>query len=299
MRFTEIQNARGRNRSAGHRGVPARARPISCHGFTLIELLVVIAILVLLMAVLLPTLQRARNQARTVVCQGKLRQFSIFFSARVSDGEALSAVVRGNQFSLVAKLEPCYGPAIRDLLLCPVASRPDQRVYGPDNTSHGQPYAWASRRTAWWGSPDGVHLVTGSYGVNCLVGGMGGDNDDGRKPGDHSWTYSPAAAKGSWLPAIPVVVDGAIPLSSLSDRASPPPCEDPAPYSPYDWQFCLNRHGGSVNHLFLDWSVRKVGLKELWTLRWSRWFNSAGPWTKAGGVQPEDWPQWMSRFKDY
>jgi prepilin-type processing-associated H-X9-DG protein len=62
---------------------------------------------------------------------------------------------------------------------------------------------------------------------------------------------------------------------------------------------CINRHDGFVNGLFLDWSVRKVGLKELWTLKWHRDFDTAGPWTKAGGVKPEDWPQWMRRFKDY
>ena len=63
--------------------------------------------------------------------------------------------------------------------------------------------------------------------------------------------------------------------------------------------FCLNRHGGCVNGLFLDWSVRKVGLKELWTLRWYDQFDRAGPWTKAGGVRPQDWPKWMRKFKDY
>jgi len=62
---------------------------------------------------------------------------------------------------------------------------------------------------------------------------------------------------------------------------------------------CINRHNGGVNALFLDWSVRKVGLKELWTLKWHRLFNTAGPWTKAGGVQPEDWPEWMQKFKEY
>jgi len=62
---------------------------------------------------------------------------------------------------------------------------------------------------------------------------------------------------------------------------------------------CINRHDGGINAAFLDGSVRKVGLKELWTLKWKRQFNTAGPWTKAGGVQPEDWPQWMRGFKDY
>jgi hypothetical protein len=42
-----------------------------------------------------------------------------------------------------------------------------------------------------------------------------------------------------------------------------------------------------------------VGLKELWTLKWHRSFNTAGPWTKAGGVSPEDWPEWIRPFKDY
>jgi len=62
---------------------------------------------------------------------------------------------------------------------------------------------------------------------------------------------------------------------------------------------CINRHNGHINVLFMDWSVRKVGLKELWTLKWHSKWDTAGPWTKAGGVLPEDWPEWMRRFKDY
>lgn len=62
---------------------------------------------------------------------------------------------------------------------------------------------------------------------------------------------------------------------------------------------CIDRHDGAVNSLFMDWSTRKVGLKELWMLKWHRQYNTAGPWTKAGGVMPTDWPQWMSQFKDF
>ena len=38
-------------------------------------------------------------------------------------------------------------------------------------------------------------------------------------------------------------------------------------------RFCMNRHKGFVNCLFLDFSARKVGLKELWRLNWHRQWN--------------------------
>jgi hypothetical protein len=63
--------------------------------------------------------------------------------------------------------------------------------------------------------------------------------------------------------------------------------------------FCINRHDATINAIFLDYNVQRVGLKQLFTLNWHRGFNRAGAWTTAGGVLPGDWPEWMKPFKDY
>jgi hypothetical protein len=54
----------------------------------------------------------------------------------------------------------------------------------------------------------------------------------------------------------------------------------------------VNRHIGYNNGLFLDYSARPMGLKELWELEWHpNWNPNNDP--------PPDWPEWMEGFKDY
>jgi prepilin-type N-terminal cleavage/methylation domain-containing protein len=56
-------------------------------GFTLIELLVVIAIISILMAILMPALQRVKEQAREMGCRANLRQYGIAQSIYLDDND--------------------------------------------------------------------------------------------------------------------------------------------------------------------------------------------------------------------
>jgi len=54
-------------------------------GFTLIELLVVIAIIALLMGILMPALQRVKQQAEETTCRANLHQFGLAYAMYLGD----------------------------------------------------------------------------------------------------------------------------------------------------------------------------------------------------------------------
>jgi len=252
------------------------------NAFTLIELLVVIAIIALLMGILLPSLQRVKRQTQAVACMSNLRQWGLYFAMYTRDNNEHFHrgwnVAQYYNDSWMVVFRPHYSDD-KDLLYCPTARKP--RNAGGDATFGA------------WTNPDGDH---GSYGINILVT----DPLPGREGGRPAeWYWRRCDVKGARN--IPLFLD------DYWWDTRPHHTDHPPEYQGQvgDWttdamkMLCLDRHKGHTNGVFMDFSVRRIGLKELWTLKWHRQFDTAGPWTTASGVQPADWPEWMRGFKDY
>ena len=141
---------------------------------------------------------------------------------------------------------------------------------------------------------------TGGYGMNAYCCNLPPEAKDAfGHPSKNCWrgrldvghaAYVPLFLDGMWVGRWPEPTD------------SPPPYECASRNLQWGmWRFCINRHygdanvyNGGVNGVFLDCSVRQIGLKELWKLKWHRSYDT--------NANPPDWASeapWMTRFRDY
>ena len=263
-------------------------------GFTLIELLVVIAIIALLMAILMPALQRVKKQTKAVVCQANLKQWGLVFATFCDDNDG--RFIGGNNpesgsgtpgaESWPEVLYPYY--KARDIQFCPEAVR--------EEGLH-----WGDKTRAWNYGWEGDVEYAGSYGINDWVYDPGPrvSTTWGIDLTGKNWSSPDVKGANNAPLFLDCVHIGSVP----TDTAEPPEQDERAFYwtaSGMMGRYCMNRHhNGTINCLFMDFSARPVGLKQLWTLKWHRQFRINGPWTIGGGAMPEDWPEWMRGFKDY
>jgi prepilin-type N-terminal cleavage/methylation domain-containing protein/prepilin-type processing-associated H-X9-DG protein len=253
-------------------------------GFTLIELLVVVAIIALLMAILMPSLHKARKQARAVACLSNLKQWGYiwFMYTDDSDGKFNTGESTGGAAAndWPVALLPYYLQR-GALTLCPAATLP---MAGGGRFAHR---AWSWDRQGWTGLRQKETPDSGSYGENEWICDRQGDN---------YWKSRNNLTKPD---NVPLFFDCAY-LDAFPSAAAGPPAFEGETAGYNEWALlCMDRHTGHVNYLFGDFNARKVGLKELWTLKWGQQFDTGNAWTRAGGVQSDDWPDWMRGFKDY
>ncbi len=257
-------------------------------GFTLIELLVVISIIALLMSILMPALSKVKKQAQSVACKSRLKSWGLIYKLNTDD--------HSGSFPLgwARNADPdvwlvCMRPYYRDefqMLLCPTATR---LVLGAGDSA-----TWK----AWTRTMAGTDYL-GSYGNNSWTDNMSSDRGDRKK--EWFWKTTQNIPNASTIPVL-----GDSTWHDAWPRHTDAPVQNLFAFGYGDQgttneinHFCIDRHNGWTNLLFADWSVRHVGLKELWTLKWHRAFDVNGPWTQRGGVTGTDWPQWLRKYKDY
>jgi prepilin-type N-terminal cleavage/methylation domain-containing protein/prepilin-type processing-associated H-X9-DG protein len=254
------------------------------HAFTLIELLVVIAIIALLMSILMPSLNRVRKQARTVACLSNLKQWAYIWHMYTEDSNG-KYNTGGSVTSDAANDWPVLlMPYYQDrgaLTLCPAATRP---MVAPGQFAFR---AWSWDQQGWGNLKQKETPDCGSYGQNEWICDRNGSD---------YWRSRNTIKKPD---TVPLFFDCAY-LDVFPNANAGPPLMEGDVSGLNEWVLvCMNRHTGYVNYLFADLSLRKVGLKELWTFKWNRTFNTSNVWTKAGGVQYNDWPVWIRAFKEY
>jgi prepilin-type N-terminal cleavage/methylation domain-containing protein/prepilin-type processing-associated H-X9-DG protein len=269
-----------------------RENIVNCQrGFTLVELLVVIAIIALLMSILMPALANARKQAQGVMCLSRLHSWGVGFQMFTDDRDGYFMKNNGTKDEdFLRCMEPYIGSQsggateAGEMFFCPSAKK---------NLNVGNGWFIGTTFSAWGPFP----VTEGTWWDTGAEGSYGKNDWCSNPPGDNYWGF---VTKYAWRTPnvsgrdnVPVLLDCLYSDGFPMDYDAPPPAPDVSDtWAENPMQlFCIDRHNGGVNGLFMDWSARKIGLKELWRLKWHNQFDTT--------ADPPAWTAWMRRYKDY
>ena len=287
--------------------------------FTLIELLVVISIIALLLAILMPALSKARELARAAAGMSNLHQWAVMWKMYTDDHDGKFPDPRRPEYGgwprgvWLNSLRDYYEDELESgILLCPSAknflpnTEPGSYQYADaaGDTTHAHQFINADKIAD---VPEDEDLVIkASYGANLWLFDPSGNTPIQGRPMSYHWrtAYQRRAME------IPMFGDcrwrGGGPHMHMSRHVAsePPAVPDPprdsgmigAGHEMANW--VMDRHSGGINMCFMDGSTRKVDVRELWTLRWSRDWDPANIYTKRGD-NTYTWPDWLKQYPAY
>lgn len=255
-------------------------RNTNSRGFTLVELLVVIAIIVILLAMLVPSLDRAMKQAESAHCMATLHGWhrAFFMYGQAHRGavvqytpNAIASYPRGHMWW--NRLAPYLGhPGFGKDTSTPEGILPALQCA---STTVDTYYAGTADKTWYWNLEAGPGSTSttqtpGAYTLNVWMATR------------YDVTYS--VARYSNAPgAVPLLGDGVWIDSQPRNASDLPPASAETGNADVDGmaRYSIARHGVAINLMLLDGSTANTRLGDLWMQQWTK------------GMQPND------NFSDY